>query len=63
MRGPNLLGDVQPVLVEVDREGMLREEIRVPARFYGARTNKSLESLTLSPSGRYLFTTMAENPQ
>jgi hypothetical protein len=46
-----------PRIVEVDREGMLRAEIHVPARFRDARANKSLESLTLSPSGRYLYTT------
>lgn len=46
-----------PRIVEVDREGMLRTEIHVPARFRDARANKSLESLTMSPSGKYLYTT------
>ena len=46
-----------PRIVEVDREGMLRSEIHVPARFRDARANKSLESLTMSPSGRFLYTT------
>lgn len=46
-----------PRILEIDREGMLRSEIHVPARFRDARANKSLESLTVSPSGRYLYTT------
>lgn len=46
-----------PRILEIDREGMLRAEIHVPARFRDARANKSLESLTISPSGRYLSTT------
>jgi hypothetical protein len=46
-----------PRIVEIDREGMLRTEIHVPARFRDARANKSLESLAMSPSGHYLYTT------
>lgn len=46
-----------PHLIEVDRRGRFRSEIALPAHFREARANKSLESLTLSPSGRYLFTT------
>lgn len=46
-----------PRVIEVDRTGKLRREITVPPRFRDARTNKSFESLTISPSGRYLFTT------
>ncbi len=46
-----------PRVVELDRRGTLRAEVRVPARFRDARRNKSLESLTMSPNGRYLFTT------
>jgi hypothetical protein len=49
--------EVGPRIVEVDRSGHVRTEIQLPARFREARTNKSLESLTMSPSGRYLFTT------
>ncbi len=49
--------EVGPRIVEVDRLGRFRSEIPLPARFNEARTNKSLESLTMSPSGRYLFTT------
>jgi hypothetical protein len=45
-----------PRIIEVDRRGTLRHELRVPARFNDARYNKSLESLTLSPSGRFIFT-------
>lgn len=46
-----------PHLVEVDRSGRFLRELPLPERFRDARHNKSLESLTLSPSGRYLFTT------
>lgn len=46
-----------PRIVEIDRRGTLRSEIHVPARFRDARSNKSLESLTMSPNGRYLYTT------
>jgi hypothetical protein len=46
-----------PRIVEIDREGALRVEIHVPARFRDARANKSLESLSMSPNGQYLYTT------
>lgn len=46
-----------PRILELDRRGGLRHELAVPARFHGARANKSLESLAMSPSGHYLFTT------
>ena len=46
-----------PRIVELDNHGNLRGEIPVPSRFRDARTNKSLESLTMSPDGRFLFTT------
>ena len=46
-----------PRVLEVDRQGKLRKDIELPAHFAKARDNKSLESLTVSPDGRYLFTT------
>ncbi len=46
-----------PRVLEVDRLGKLRRDIPLPAHFAKARENKSLESLSLSPDGRYLFTT------
>ena len=46
-----------PRVFEVDRGGRLRKEIAVPPRFLDGRRNKSVESLTRSPSGRYLFVT------
>ncbi|MDB4942298.1 MAG: hypothetical protein JWP97_1832 [Labilithrix sp.] len=46
-----------PRVLEIDRAGRLRRDIALPAHFAKARDNKSLESLTRSPSGRYLFTT------
>jgi hypothetical protein len=49
--------EIGPRILELDREGGLRREIKVPARFHDARANKSLESLSMSPDARYLFTT------
>ncbi len=49
--------EIGPRVVEVDRTGGVRAELPLPARFREARTNKSVESLTMSPSGRYVFTT------
>ena len=46
-----------PRILEVDRAGKLRRDIPLPAHFLKARDNKSLESLSMSPDGRYLFTT------
>ena len=46
-----------PHVIDVDRTGKLRRDIPLPAHFAEARNNKSLESLTLSPDARYLFTT------
>ena len=49
-----------PRVLEVDREGTLRRDIPLPAHFAKARENKSLESLSVSPDGRHLFTTTEE---
>jgi len=46
-----------PRVLEVDRQGKLRRDIPLPAHYAKARDNKSLESLTMSPDARYLFTT------
>jgi hypothetical protein len=46
-----------PRIIEVDSRGRFRHEIVLPARFNDALHNRSVESLTLSPNGRYLFTT------
>lgn len=46
-----------PRVIEISRTGTFVREITLPERFHNARHNKSLESLTLTPSGRYLFTT------
>ncbi|MBX3264720.1 MAG: esterase-like activity of phytase family protein [Labilithrix sp.] len=46
-----------PRIIELDRAGRFRRDLALPARLRGARRNKSLESLSLSPSGRFLFTT------
>lgn len=46
-----------PRLLEIDRKGKLRRDIALPAHFANARDNKSLESLAMSPGGRFLFTT------
>jgi hypothetical protein len=49
-----------PRILEVDRLGKLRKDIALPEHFAKARDNKSLESLTMSPDTRYLFTTSEE---
>jgi hypothetical protein len=49
--------EVGPRVFEVDRQGRFRREVELPPRFKDARYNKSVESLTRSPSGRYLFMT------
>lgn len=49
--------EIGPHIWEIDRLGKVRGEIVLPGYFGTARKNKSLESLSLSPSGRYLFTT------
>jgi hypothetical protein len=49
-----------PHVLEVDRAGKLRREIPLPGHFAKARQNKSLESLSISPDGQYLFTTTEE---
>ncbi len=45
-----------PHLYRVGRDGALRGEIQIPAHYAYAVENASLESLSLSPDGRYLFT-------
>jgi hypothetical protein len=52
-----LASESGPRVVEVGRDGGFVREITLPERFRDARSNKALESLALSPSGRYLFTT------
>jgi hypothetical protein len=49
-----------PRILEIDRSGRLRKDIALPDHFGKARDNKSLESLTMSPDARYLFTTSEE---
>lgn len=49
--------EIDARVVEVDKQGRFRRELTVSPHLREARTNKSLESLTMSPSGRYLFTT------
>ena len=49
-----------PRIIEVDRQGKLRKDLALPEHFAEARENMSLESLTMSPDGRYLFTTSEE---
>ena len=46
-----------PRIIELDRAGRFVRDIALPPHFVTARKNKRLESLTVSPSGRYLFTT------
>lgn len=46
----------EPRILELDRQGRFRRFVPVPPRFGDTRTNKGFESLTVSPSGRWLFT-------
>ena len=46
-----------PLLLEVDRRGKLRRQLALPIHYSGARDNKSLEALSISPDGKRLFTT------
>ena len=49
--------ETQPLIERFDASGMRIGSITVPAHFsMQARGNKGLESLALSPSGRFLFT-------
>lgn len=45
-----------PHLYELDRKGAFRRELPIPAHCSMAVPNASFESLSLAPSGRYLFT-------
>lgn len=49
-----------PHIYEIGRDGRLRRELPVPSCVLGARHNKSLESLAVSPDGRFLFTANEE---
>lgn len=49
-----------PRLLQLDRAGRFQRELPLPRLFAGVRENKSVESLTRSPSGRFLFTTTEE---
>jgi hypothetical protein len=44
-----------PHIYEVDRAGRVRRELPIPPCLLGARRNKSLESLAITPDGRFLF--------
>jgi hypothetical protein len=49
--------EIGPRIIELDPRGRFRREIPLPLRFNDALQNRSVESLSLSPSGRFLFTT------
>lgn len=49
--------EVGPRIIEVDRVGRFRRDVPLPAKFSEALHNKSFESLSASPDGRYLYTT------
>lgn len=51
-----VVSEIGPRMLELDRSGRIRREIHFPERLAQALHNKSLESLSLSPDGRYLFT-------
>ncbi len=50
-----IANEAGPHVYEVDRAGRFRGEIPIPAHYTKATTNASLESLTRSPDGRFLF--------
>jgi hypothetical protein len=51
-----LSNEVGPHVYRLSRSGQSQAEIPLPSHFTRARRNLSLESLTVSPDGRYLFT-------
>ncbi len=49
--------EIGPRVIETDRAGKARRDLALPPKFSEAVRNKSLESLSLTPDGRFLFTT------
>lgn len=49
--------EIGPKVIEFDRKGEVIGPIPLPSHFTTARSNRSLESLTVSPDGTQLFTT------
>lgn len=45
-----------PFIYQIDRAGKLSSKVELPEHFKTAIYNRSLESLSLTPDGRYLFT-------
>ena len=45
-----------PHIYEIDRAGHVRRELPVPPSLRDARENKSLESIAITPDGRFIFT-------
>lgn len=52
-----LASEIGPRIFEVDHAGKVLRDIATPRMFAEAVTNKSLESLALDPTRRFLFTT------
>lgn len=52
-----LCSEVGPRILQIDRKGAFVRDVTLPEKFAEAVINKSFESLTLSPDGRYLYTT------
>lgn len=55
-RGFFVSNEVGPHVYELDANGNVTAEVALPAHFGGIRSNLALESLALTPDGRYLFT-------
>ena len=49
--------EIGPKILEIARNGEVIRPIVLPGHFATARANKSIESLTMSPDGKHLFTT------
>ena len=48
--------EIGPHVYELDRSGATLAEVKLPPHFTRALRNRSLESLSVSPDGRFLFT-------
>lgn len=55
-RGFYVSSEIGPHVYELDRSGALISDVPIPASFGRALHNRSLESLSLTPDGAFLFT-------
>ena len=55
-RGFFISTEIGPHIYELDRSGATLSEVKIPEHFTRALRNRSLESLSLTPDARFLFT-------